>query len=205
MLALGVRCLWLGRPALLFLAWNLALAWAPLIFNGLAALLRLSARRWLGATAALVDFAWLMFLPNAPYLVTDLIHLTGQSLSGRASVPLWFDLLLFLSFAATGCWLGLVSLETMTARVSHRLGNAVAWLFAGCVCLLCGYGVFLGRFWRLNSWDLIERPTRLFRLAIEPLLDPIGHKGAVAFTATFAAFFGLQWALLHLATSKRPG
>lgn len=200
LLALSARCEWVGRNALVFLAWNLLLAWMPLVFNGLRwAYLTLHARigapRWMRAPAIAFDFAWLMFLPNAPYLVTDLIHLTA-----RPPVPLWFDVLFFSGFAATGCWLGLVSLELVLARVKGRMMSLAA---ATLVCVLCGYGVFMGRFWRFNSWDILHDPLGLFVRALQPLLDPSSHRGAVAFTFGFALFFGMQLLLFAVAMSPR--
>ena len=126
LLALAARCEWVGRRALVFLAWNLFLAWTPLMFNALrgvylSALGKLGAPRWMASPALLFDFAWLMFLPNAPYLVTDLVHLTA-----RPPVPFWFDVLFFSGFAATGCWLGLISLESVLRRAKTRVASVLA-------------------------------------------------------------------------------
>lgn len=189
--ALAARCGFVGRRALVFMAWNLFLAWVPLFFNTAQAALpkRLS---------PVADAAWLIFLPNAPDLVTDLVHLTA-----RPPVPLWFDILFFVGFAATGCWLGLTSLEVVVARVRRRLGPAWAHAIALAACVLCAYGVFMGRFFRLNSWDVVDRPWRLFELASAPLLDPLSHPGAVAFTAAFAVFLGVQWLGLSALTGPR--
>ena len=176
----------------MFLAWNLFLAWVPLLINCVQA----AAPKKL---SAVFDFAWLMFLPNAPYLVTDLVHLQT-----RPPVPLWFDVLFFVGFAATGCWLGLTSLEVVLARVERRLGRAWSHATAALVCVLCGYGVFMGRFFRLNSGDIVDKPLRLFEMAFDPLLDPLAHRGAVAFTVGFAIFFGMQLLVLNAVCPARP-
>ncbi len=192
LLALVARCGFVGRRALVFMAWNLFLASVPLLITCAQAAMpkRLS---------PVFDFAWLMFLPNAPYLVTDLIHLTA-----RPPVPLWFDVLFFVGFAATGCWLGLVSLEVVIARIARRFGTAWSHTAAAAICVLTAYGVFMGRFFRLNSWDVVDRPLRLFELASAPLLDPAAHPGAVAFTAGFAVFLGMQWLGLKALADPRP-
>src|SRR5581483_11103123 len=95
---LGVRIAYSHRLTYDFLAWNLVLAAIPL---GLAVsidhLLDRSERR---ASLALMPF-WILFLPNAPYIVTDFVHLAP-----RPEVPLWFDVLLFSAFAWSGLLLG---------------------------------------------------------------------------------------------------
>jgi uncharacterized membrane protein len=78
------------------LVWNLFLAWLPLAFAFLAGR-DSNSRLRLFLCAGL----WLLFLPNSPYLVTDLVHLRP-----RPPVPLWFDILLVQSFVLTGLLLG---------------------------------------------------------------------------------------------------
>ena len=178
---LAGRSWFVGRAALAFLTWNLFLAWVPLAMNALRALADLAlnalsvprATRW--ALLWPLDLGWLLFLPNAPYLVTDLVHL-----SDRPPMPYWLDLLMFCAFAGTGCWLGVVSLDAVLSRLrSKRLLAAVSVL----TCLGCGYGVYLGRVLRLNSWDVVDLPSSL--------VTPLAQPGAAVFTCAFAGFFGL--------------
>ena len=179
---LGARSWFVGRPAFAFLTWNLFLAWVPLALNAVRALASLglstlSVRRearWV--VLGPLDLAWLLFLPNAPYLVTDLVHLTE-----RAPMPYSLDLLLFCAFAGTGCWLGVASLDSVLSRL--RSARVKAWVSV-LSCLSCGYGVYLGRFVRLNSWDIVDLP--------QTLVTPLARPGAAVFTLAFAAFFGLQ-------------
>jgi uncharacterized membrane protein len=90
-----------------FLVWNLALAWIPLG----AALL---AERWAERRLRLVvaGAIWLIFFPNSPYLVTDLIHLRVD-----AQVPIWYDALLYVSFGFAGIMLGNASLYLVQSAV----------------------------------------------------------------------------------------
>lgn len=203
--ALGLRAEWLGRPTLLFLAWNLLLAWTPLAIDALRAqsvprLRALGAPRSAAAVGLVLDAGWLLFLPNAPYLVTDLVHL-----GVRPPVPFWFDLLLYCAFAATGCWLGLVSLESVLGRVSRWAGPRTAQLGLIAVSLACGYGVYLGRFLRFNSWDVLVAPAELLTRALHPLATPFGHPRALGFTLAFALFFGVQAVLLRAVRSPVAG
>jgi uncharacterized membrane protein len=177
----------LAGPDLAFLVWNLLLAWIPwLAARGLE---RVRSR----AACAAAGAVWLLFLPNAPYLVTDLVHLRP-----RPPVPASFDVLLFASFALAGCALAWGSLEAVHARLARATGRARAALGVAGVLLLTGFGVYLGRFERWNSWDLVARPRGVLADAASALADP----RALAFSALFAAFVGAGYLLLSPASAK---
>jgi uncharacterized membrane protein len=143
-----LRIVYTGQTHFTFMWWNLFLAWLPLLFASLAVGLR--GRPLLLAIPA---FFWLLFLPNAPYMVTDLMHLNW-----RTDAPLWFDVIMLFSFAITGILLGFTSLAIMHGLASRLLGKIGGWLFV-CVSLgLTSFGVYMGRFLRWNSWDLIANP-----------------------------------------------
>ncbi len=97
---------------------------------------------------------WLLFLPNAPYMVTDLIHLAP-----RAHVPIWFLLAMFMTCASTGVFLGYQSLLTVQHVIEHRFNKTAGWSVAVSSLMLCGYGIYLGRILRLNSWDAFVNPN----------------------------------------------
>src|SRR3954452_2347324 len=142
---LAVRLDRVGRPAFAFLGWNLVLAWIPFVLSlGMAAVHDRDGPRpllWvLGA-------GWLLFLPNAPYILTDFIHL------GRVGgAPLWFDAALIGTFAAAGLGLGLASLLVVHYVVEARAGRVVGWAVAVSSLELSAIGIYLGRFPRFNSW-----------------------------------------------------
>ena len=134
-----------------FLVWNLILAWVPLI---LALVVYDRYRRG----APLVRLApalalWLLFLPNAPYIVTDFVHL-----SARSPAPLWFDGVELSAFAWTGMLLGFVSLYLVHAVLRHRLSAPAGWCAVLCVLALASVGVYLGRVKRWNSWEVLTEP-----------------------------------------------
>jgi uncharacterized membrane protein len=122
--------------------------------------------------------AWLAFLPNAPYLVTDLLHL--QPLP---PVPIWFDALLYGAFAVAGCALGWTSLAMVRDRAARELGTVRAELALLVVAFLAGFGVYLGRFERWTSFDLWQRPAAL----LAGLVDALCPRAAL-FTAVFGLF-----------------
>ncbi len=134
------------------LVWNLFLAVVPLLWS--AAFQAATVRRR-PLLAGIFFFLWLLFLPNAPYLLTDVLHLKPG-----ADVPLWYLLAVLLSCAGTGTLLGYFSLLTVHAVVEEKHGKQAGWAVAGSL-LLCGFGIDLGRFLRLNSWDVLVHPLRL--------------------------------------------
>lgn len=149
----------------LFLVWNLFLAWIPYIaariFNkcdtkGISF--------WLTCP---IFFLWLGFFPNAPYLITDLIHLHP-----RQPVPYWFDISLFFSFAVSGLVLGLASMLEIEAVL--RRNFAEKWIWPSLITLIaaCSFGVWLGRFVRWNTWDVLTNPFALLYNLIEIFTTP---------------------------------
>ncbi len=181
-LALARPALWPERHGLpRWLVWNLFLAWVPLLFA--LALNRLAARgpgpaggrpgrRLLAAGCAA---GWFFFFPNAPYLVTDIIHLQP-----RPPVPLWFDALLLMNFAWTGLLVGYGSLFLTERIVRARAGRPVGYVFATAALALASFGVHLGRFGRWNSWDVLRRPGSLLRASLRNA-DPVAQPGTAAF------------------------
>src|SRR5579859_1051914 len=143
----AARILWTGRWQYAFLPWNLFLAWLPLAFALMAcdAFQSGTSRNWRFWGYA---SAWLLFFPNAPYIFTDIIHLTARGFG-----HFWIDLVLVLLCAMTGLVLGFVSLFLMQSVVRRRLGQAASWMFIAIVAGLSGFGIYLGRFLRFNSWD----------------------------------------------------
>lgn len=134
-----------------FLIWNLVLAWIPLL---LALLVYDRYGRGTPLARLLpVILVWLLFLPNAPYILTDFIHL-----SAARGVPLWFDGATLSAFAWTGLLLGFASLYLVHVVARHRFGSLAAWCCVPSVLGLVSAGVCLGRFLRWNSWDLITSP-----------------------------------------------
>ena len=177
-----------------FLIWNLFLAWLPLLFAVLACeKYRTGAgRNWrfLSLTGA-----WLMFFPNAPYIFTDLIHLTYEHRS-----HFWMDMVLILSCALTGLVLGFLSLFLMQSLVRRVFGRLVSWLFIALIAGLSGFGVYLGRFERFNSWDILVKPFALSRGIVGWAAEPFAHPAAIAFPVLFATFLFITYLMLYALT-----
>lgn len=155
----AARMVYSGQITFVFLLWNLFLAWLPLVFAWI--LVRAP------HTAVISGPLWLLFLPNAPYIVTDLIHLRLHTM-----VPIWYDTMMLFTFALTGLLLGLVSLYLVHVQVERRLGQLPGWLFVALVLSLSSYGVYIGRFLRWNSWDIFTQPLTLFNDMLHSLVAP---------------------------------
>lgn len=187
-----------------WLWWNLFLAWLPLGFALVAhnVYSRHSRLSWFLVFGCAI--IWLAFFPNAPYLVTDIIHLQH-----RPDAPFWFDLILFVSIAWTGCFLGLVSLFLMQEVVRRAVGSAASWVFALATLALSGFGIYLGRFLRWNSWDVFFTPTRIFGSLLDGLRHPAAHSQSIVFSLIFAVFLGAMYlmlvSLMFLRQDKQPG
>jgi uncharacterized membrane protein len=166
-----------------FLIWNLLLAWIP---YGCAVWALWLERRCIGSIWRLFipAFLWLIFLPNAPYIVTDFVHLNKVQ-----QLTLWYDIGLLTAFAWSGCFLGVISLQIMQHVVSVRFGRWISWVFVLIVAGLTGMGVYLGRFLRFNSWDLFTQPGKVLEHLFEVISNPLAHQNqrAVGVTLMFAA------------------
>jgi uncharacterized membrane protein len=195
-----------GTVAYPFLAWNLFLAGLPFAFALLASLLHESAApgpRRTGGVGALLAL-WLLFFPNAPYMVSDLSHLHTR----RLGAPYWFDAVLFGAFLATGVAAGLASLLLVHGMVARRLGRLAGWTAIALASLLAGFGIYLGRFARLNSWDVLTRPLTVLAVAVDPLRSPLAHARTLAVTVLYGGFILLGYlavvAMLHAGRQVLP-
>jgi uncharacterized membrane protein len=189
---LALRVARLHQWGLAWLTWNLILAWVPYLASLWADRLRLRRGRqpWL---LALPGLLWLLFLPNAPYIMTDFMHLRT-----RPDLPwlFWYDVVTIATLAWTGCVLGAVSLGIMQGIVAQYLGRAMSWLFVLVTAGLCGVGIYLGRFEHWNSWDVLVSPRARIAEMTPPLLNPSAYLRPWAMCALFAAFFLVSYLTL---------
>jgi uncharacterized membrane protein len=179
-------------PTYRFLLWNLALAWIPLL---LALLIYMRSRRG----ASLVELApivavWVLFLPNAPYIATDFIHLDRTP-----GAPLWFDGAILAVFACAGIALGFISVYLVHAVARARRGVLAGWCSVTVALVLASAGIFLGRFLRWNSWDVLVRPGNRLAELVGHLSDPSAVARAtvvtsvvtLVLTSVYACFYTL--------------
>ncbi len=162
-----------------FLNWNAFLALVPMAVSSL--LTYFSFKRQIIPVVLL--FIWILFLPNAPYIVTDLVHLSYVK-----TTNIWFDLLLVGSFALFGLLAYLYSLQQVVEYLRKYIPIVWLRLFSLGVSFLVAFGVYLGRFLRWNSWELAQRPFSILEEVFEILCSPSQHELAWQFTGLFGAF-----------------
>jgi len=135
-------------------------------------------------------FFWLIFFPNAPYILTDFQHLVKLR-----DVPVWYDVILLLWFAFTGLLLGMVSLFLMQEVIRREFGRWVGWGFVAVVSVLTSAGVYVGRFLRWNSWDIFRDPTGMAQYTLKSAQEP--SLQSIGFTGLFGAFFLFLYITLY--------
>lgn len=165
----AVRIVYTGQWRFAWLAWNLFLALVPyLITRTLIRRPTWVEHRWLFGGLAL---GWLLFLPNSFYIITDLFHLEESPY-----VPFWFDLAILFSFAWNGILLGVVSIRQMEKMMGLHLPRLTEWQFVYPLMLLNALGVYIGRYWRYNTWDVLTNPFGLLTDTVYLLSHPVRNR-----------------------------
>jgi len=182
-----------GQASYLSLIFNLGLAWIPFIAAVLAYLTRRN-RVTFFLIMPVCTLVWLVFFPNAPYLLTDFNELAFTT--GRA--PLWFDVILLIWVAWTGLMLGVASLYLIQEIVARTFNPLTGWIFAIFATILSSIGVYLGRFLRWNSWDLLQAPLPIARDMYGIIRHPISHLPSYIFTILFTLLFLFIYIAIHL-------
>ena len=185
-----VRSEFSGTANYAFLIWNLFLAWIPFIIAYFTYTATLS-RKQIYIVVPLAAFFWLIFFPNAPYILTDFQHLAGT----WRDVPVWYDVMLLIWFAITGLMLGMVSLFLMQEVIRREFGRWVGWGFVTIVSLLTSMGVYVGRFLRWNSWDIFNDLNGMAQYTLQSAQDP--SLQSIGFTSLFGAFFLFLYITLY--------
>ena len=172
------------------LIWNLFLAWIPFILAYLA-----HATSWRRITLYFIlpfmAILWLIFFPNAPYMLTDLQDLSR----GSFGAPLWYDVIIVVWCSWTGMLLGIISLYLMQDIVLRTFGRVTAWLFVFVITPLSSFGIYIGRFVRLNSWDILQDPAETAMSILGLVIDP--SRRLAAFILLYTVFFLFVYLLLY--------
>ena len=161
-----------------FLGWNLFLGWVPFLLSRY-----LIKQQHKSLKQYIVFFAWLIFFPNAPYIITDLFHFKE-----RWPVPLYCDLVLSFSFAWNGLFLGLISLINIENWALSKFGKRKAIAIVAISLFLCGFGIYIGRYLRWNTWDVLANPFDLIKEIVVRIIYPFEHIRTWAVTFLFTSF-----------------
>jgi uncharacterized membrane protein len=190
-----------ATPTFLFLNWNLFLAFIPWALSSLLIIYPKLQEKKLAVITLLGT--WLLFFPNAPYILTDLFHLKHV-----VSMPMWFDLLLILSFAWVGLLFGFMSLwdiEKILKRylIKSRLKGLLRYrfsvpIFSSVLLFVGSFGIYLGRYLRWNSWDIIAEPFALIYDIGDRFVNPFEHPRTWGVTLLMGLFLNLVYWSLRL-------
>ncbi|BAV04826.1 Uncharacterized membrane protein [Filimonas lacunae] len=193
MLLLAVRFYFMRELTYGFYVWNTFLAVLPLFFSRMLAKVEKC-----NLKAIVLIGCWLSFFPNAPYMVTDLFHYVDNP-----PVPQWYDLLIVVLAAWNGLLLGIVSLMQVEHFLMRHLKRTWVQVIVVASCALCGYGVYIGRYLRYNTWDTLTNPGRLLADIARSVLRPHQHTMTWAFTILFGLMFGIVYFTLKELREKR--
>jgi uncharacterized membrane protein len=157
-------------------------------------------RLLLFALIAVVAVVWVLLLPNAAYLVTEL------NFSHRRDddpAPLWYDIVMVLALALSGV------LNTLSNVLLVQLGYVLivrpndddpyrqpdSWALVAVALVLVTVGIYLGRYVRFNSWDLLH-PWSFVRKLAEHFRVPDRLRTLAGFVVVHTLFFGLLYLLI---------
>jgi uncharacterized membrane protein len=181
-----IRMVVTGWIEYIFLPWNLFLGFVPYLIT-----------RWMTTNVSILEYRlksllllviWLLFIPNAFYIITDLFHFTQVR-----SAPKWFDLLLIFSFAWNGLVAGMLSIQKMELVLKFILNKTLSIPFMFLIMWLCGLGIYIGRYLRFNSWDVVTNPFSLAGELIGLLIHPFQNSIAWGMTGCYAVFMTLAY------------
>ncbi|HVF80931.1 MAG TPA: DUF1361 domain-containing protein [Flavisolibacter sp.] len=185
------RIFYTGEWLFAWLSWNLFLAIIPYVISRFA----MRHPAWVESSFnfALLFICWLLFIPNSFYIITDLFHLEI-----RIRIPLWYDLALIFSFAWNGILFGVLSVRQMEKMVQLKLPLITELQFAVPVMLLNSFGIYIGRYLRYNTWDVIANPFQLTKDIVYLLLHPVQNRFDWGMIGCYAVFM----TLIYLAVKR---
>jgi uncharacterized membrane protein len=186
----GARVAYTESGRHLGLIWNLFLAWIPFILAYAAHAISWR-RAWLFVVIPVLAFLWLIFFPNAPYMLTDLQDLAR----GTGGSPLWYDVIIVVWCSWTGMLLGVISLYLMQDIIHRTFGRLAGWIFVFAISAASSFGIYIGRFVRLNSWDILQDPAETALEILGIVIDPSMRLATFTFLYTF--FFIFVYVLLY--------
>ena len=189
---ISIRIAYSGTRMYVFLLWNIFLAGIPLLVTRYLSNNKITTK-W---KQIFLLFVWLLFFPNALYIITDLVHLQKASI-----VPKWFDAILVFSSAIVGLLMAFASLLKVEQFLNQQFSKKKVAVFIILFLFLGSFGVYLGRFLRWNSWNIINDPFSLLSSVLQRFVFPFEHLHTWSITFILTTVFYL----LYLSIKKLPG
>ncbi len=190
LLLLAIRIILTGSIAFSFLAWNLFLAIIPYLISWYVINQPTLIKNRKKLVVAFI--IWLLFIPNTFYILTDLFHLDHFDYA-----PQWFELALLLSFAWNGLLCGIISIRRFELIILTTSLRKFSVPVVYGVMLLNAFGIYIGRFLRYNSWDVLSNPLSLFTETILIVLKPWQHTNAWGMTLAFSVLMTIMYYTLR--------
>lgn len=181
------RMLYSNSLSYVFLIWNLFLAAIPYLLAT-----HIQQKRPAGIHLLWKGFLWLLFLPNALYIITDLKHFRE-----RPPVPEWFDCLLLFSYSTLAMLFGLLSFYHMHQAIKGYVSKPLQHIFISAISVLAGFGVYLGREERWNSWDLFTNPFDLLSESLTLITMPKVWAFSLCYGIAFLSMYYIISSLIH--------
>ena len=180
----------------LFLNWNLFLAFIPFLIS--STLLKFGVKSKISLLFAIG--MWILFFPNSPYILTDLFHLRV-----RTQIPIWYDLIVILAYAWTGLMFGFVSLFQIEKLLSRYLNETKINFLVIVFFFVSGFGVYLGRFLRWNSWDIFTNPFGLFQDISHRFINPLENTKTWGVTLLMGVLLNFMYFSIKLIRNSSLG
>ncbi|MCP9751695.1 DUF1361 domain-containing protein [Ferruginibacter sp. HRS2-29] len=186
-LLIGFRIAYTGSLQHLFLSWNIFLAWIPYILSQyFSEYLRKA--KW---KQAVLFITWLLFFPNALYIVTDLIHIEDNK-----DIAVWYDAILLFASSFIGIMMAFVSLAKVESYLRNIFSRKVVTALVPIILFTASFGVYLGRFQRWNSWDVIQDPLALSMDILSNFISPVDNYRTWAITILFTGIYTMLYFFL---------
>jgi len=170
----------------IFLIWNIFLAIIPWIISSLLVVYpKLRKRYFIFLPAGIL---WILFIPNTFYIITDLFHLNYKNLA-----PVWYDFMLIFTFAWAGIMLGFTSIKDFEIILYEKINKKIVPIFITLILFLISFGIYLGRFLRWNSWNIINEPANLFYDITHRITNPFSHPKTWGITILAGILLNIIW------------
>ena len=173
--------------SLLYLLWNIFLAVIPFVISSVLLWYR-NNKKLTKATFLIGGLLWILILPNAPYIVTDMVHVNHGH-----TVSVLYDTFLLFSSACVGLLLSMYSISHIERIIRSKYSKNITLSIVFCIILVTSFGMYLGRFLRFNSWDVFSNSSFLFKEIWNIVSKPAVNLDAYFFTGLSFVFISMAY------------
>ena len=183
------RIIYSGNFRYIFMSWNIFLAWIPYALSSYFVVYQ-KKEKW---KQLILFTSWLLFFPNALYIVTDLVHLEEST-----KVPLWYDAILLFASSFIGLIMAFVSLRRAEYLLNGFFSKRIVSCMVPLILFMGSFGVYLGRFQRWNSWDVVHNPMALGMDILSRFTSPVDNVKTWAITIILTALYSILYFFIRI-------